>query len=191
MSLKALQRRAREARHWLGERALPLWSEAGALRGDGGFASALELNHRPLPEPEAAAPSGQLALVSLFRLAPHVGFSAEIAAARIEAALEIAGADAAPPIPTVPGAARSLVTLCDRLRTRLASFSGAAGEDAILGAKAASRTCDQLMDDFLTPEGGWIMGYDAAGLPVVNDIPAIGAAPVAAALGPLVALLEA
>ena len=115
MSLKALQRRAREARHWLGERALPLWSEAGALRGDGGFASALELNHRPLPEPEAAAPSGQLALVSLFRLAPHVGFSAEIAAARIEAALEIAGADAAPPIPTVPGAAPSRSNRCPAL----------------------------------------------------------------------------
>lgn len=191
MSLKALQRRAREARHWLGERALPLWSEAGLLRGEDGFASALELNHRPLPEPEAAAPSGQLALVSLFRLAPQVGFDTDKATACIEAALEIAGEDAVLSIPTVPGAARSLVTLCDRLRTRTLSFASAQGEDAILGAKAASRTFDQLMDDFLTPEGGWIMGYDAAGLPIMNDIPAIGAAPVAAALGPLVALLEA
>ena len=191
MSLKALQRRAREARHWLGARALPLWSEAGSLRGEGGFVSALELNHRPASDVGLADAAGQHALIALFRLAPEVGYDAEIAAARIEAALETAG-DVAPVMPPPPtDTTRRLERVCDQLRTRVISFASGQGEDAILGAKAASRTFDRLMDEFLTPEGGWIMGYDAAGLLTVQDIPAIGAAPVAAALGPLVALLEA
>lgn len=191
MSIKALQRRAREARHWLGERALPLWSEVGCLRGEDGFLRALALNHRPPAEPEAGDVVSQQALIALFRLAPWTGFPVDTATACIESALIVAGKEVPPQTGLDAPASRSLPVLCDQLRTRLASFAGGAGEDAILGAKAACRSFDQLMDEFLTPEGGWIMGYDEAGLPVVQDIPALGAGPVATALGPLVALLEA
>ncbi|MCI4645539.1 MAG: hypothetical protein MRY64_12230 [Hyphomonadaceae bacterium] len=163
----------------------------GFLHGEGGFIQALEMNHRPSPEPEPGDAAGQQALISLFELAPRVGFDVETAQTRItEARAAMEKMDQDSPVHSLP-AGRSLAVVCDEMRTRLASYTGAGVEDAILGAKAASRSFDQLMDEFLTPEGGWIMGYDKMGLPVAQEIPAIGAGPIAAALRPLVLLLEA
>ncbi|MEL6567922.1 MAG: hypothetical protein AAFQ22_05850 [Pseudomonadota bacterium] len=188
MSIKALQRRAREAQHWLGQCALPLWAEVGFLR-DGGVLAALELNHRPGDDPKSGDVAAQRAIAQMFALAPAVGFDAEVAKAlraRADAAAETAMEADLPSSPT-----RSLQSVCDELRLRLITLTTAAGEDAILTSRAASRTFDLLMDDFLTPEGGWIVGYDENGLPAGSTIPAALAEPIAAALEPLLPLAEA
>ncbi|MEM9740068.1 MAG: hypothetical protein AAF829_09380 [Pseudomonadota bacterium] len=188
MSLKALQRRAREAQHWLGQRALPLWAEVGFLR-DGGVVSALDLNHRPPEDAQHGDQGAQKAIIQFFALAPTVGFDIELAKAL--------GEQAARAIETVPTAdfalppARSLKSACDDLRLRLVTLSSAVGEDAVLTSRAASRAFDTLMDEFLTPEGGWIIGYTEAGLLAGSSIPASMAGPISAALEPLLPLAEA
>jgi len=189
VSIKALQRRAREARYWLGQRALPLWADVGFLR-DGGALAALEMNHRPGEAPMLGDADDQVAIADLFALAERVGFDAERASLLRSQALDAAAKQEKSVGPNAGDPARSLRSACDDLRLRLMSFASAEGEDAILARLAASRAFDTLMDDFLTPEGGWIVGYDAQGLPVARDIPAKLAAPIAAALSPLLPLGE-
>lgn len=188
MSIKALQRRAREAQQWLGQRALPLWSEVGMLR-EGGVVACLQLNHRPGDETTMGDRQAQEAMARLFALAPAVGFdreAAETLVAKLSAAAE-----------TAPGpegdlaAVRSLKSVCDDLRLRLITLVTAQGEDAILTSRAACRAFDTLMDDFLTPEGGWIAGYDENGLLTHSVIPSALAGVIAAALEPLLPLAKA
>jgi hypothetical protein len=190
MSLKALQRRAREARYWLGQRALPLWADVGFVR-EGGVVAALQLNHRPAEDAVPGDRAAQEAMTDLLALAPLVGFDPERAEALQQRALKAADEMAQATAPSAGLPARSLKAACDELRRRLFSLASAEGEDAILARMAASRAFDTLMDDFLTPEGGWIAGYDEAGLPAATDMPAWLAGPVSAALGPLLPFGEA
>lgn len=192
MSLKAMQRRAREARTWLGGPCLTLWSREGLAPGGDAFVEALELNHRIGETVAAGGPAAQKAMKSLFELAPRVGFDTERAGELIELAdarlAELGEANAAGR--TRPGA-RTMAACCEDLRTRILSFASAEGEDVILTSRAACRSFDTLMDDFLTPEGGWIAAWTAEGHPAVIDMPAREAGPLASALSPLIALIEA
>lgn len=192
MSLKALQRRAREARTWLGGPCLTLWSREGLAPGGESFVEALQLNHRAGDEVAPGSAAAQSAMRNLFALAPRVGFDSERAGelvALASAQLETLGAE---PVArkSRPGA-RTMAACCEDLRTRLLSFASAQGEDVILTSRAACRSFDTLMDDFLTPEGGWVAAYTAEGLPAVIDMPAREAGPLAGAMSPLLALIEA
>lgn len=192
MSLKALQRRAREARTWLGGPCMTLWSREGLAPGGDAFLEALQLNHRAGEEAKEGSASAQSAMRDLFALAPRVGFDSERASelvALATARLEALGTEAAPR-KARPGA-RTMAACCEDLRTRLLSFASAQGEDVILTSRAACRSFDTLMDDFLTPEGGWVAAYTAEGLPAVIDMPAREAGPLTGAMSPLLALIEA
>lgn len=189
MSIKALKRRAREARAWLGEQCLPLWAEAGVAR-TGGFLPALAMSHRPPEEAgDAGGPATQEAMMALFALAPRVGFDAEQAdqlCAAARAAID-AGEGSDPP---EPDGARTLASACASLLAALETAGDRARAEETDALAAACDGFDTLMDDFLTYEGGWIAGYDAGGLPLASDMPARLARHIAAALGPLVELAE-
>ena len=159
------------------------------MRRDGGVIAGLQLNHRPGDDSLEGDRAAQKAMARLFALAPAVGFdreTAETVLARLRAAAQTA--------PEPKGdlvAARSLKSVCDDLRLRLITLATAQGEDAILTSRAACRAFDTLMDDFLTPEGGWIAGYDAKGFLAHSVIPSALAAPIAAAFEPLLPLAQA
>lgn len=57
----------------------------------------------------------------------------------------------------------------EALKAHLAMFE-ASGEERF--AAAACTSFDVLMDEYLTPEGGWIDHYDATGKPMSHQIPA-------------------
>ncbi|MCA8902376.1 MAG: AGE family epimerase/isomerase, partial [Hyphomonas sp.] len=57
----------------------------------------------------------------------------------------------------------------EALKAHLARFA-ATGDERF--AAAACLSFDVLMDEFLTPEGGWIDHYDAEGLPLARHMPA-------------------
>lgn len=189
MSIKALRRRAREAHHWLGERCLPLWAEAGLAHG-GGFVAALGMNHRTLADgEEVGGAASQDAMIALFSLAPRVGFDGDRADWLIETAQT--ARETAPAEDTVdPTGHRTLASDCQAFAHAL---SGALSADAVIGADELRTICDSfdtLMDDLLTLEGGWIAGYDAAGLPLADQIHTSLARHVVDALGPLLELAE-
>jgi mannose/cellobiose epimerase-like protein (N-acyl-D-glucosamine 2-epimerase family) len=75
MSIKALQRRAREARTWLKTACFPLWAETGLSRG-GWFPDALLLNHRP-PDMVDASISTQARAGQVFAQAAALGWEPE------------------------------------------------------------------------------------------------------------------
>lgn len=60
-------------------------------------------------------------------------------------------------------------TQTEALKAHLAMFE-ASGEARF--ASAASKAFDVLMDDYLTPDGGWIDQFDAEGRPVATTMPA-------------------
>ncbi|MEM1149632.1 MAG: hypothetical protein AAGI03_03630 [Pseudomonadota bacterium] len=188
MSIKALQRRAREAHQWLGQRALPLWADVGMLR-EGGVVSALQLNHRPNEAPEPGTPQAQVAMANLFALAPAVGFDRAISEdvlAKLKAAENTALEQ-----DVRFAAAHSLEAICDDLRLSLISLTTADNTAANGVSEAACRAFDTLMDDFLTPEGGWFVGYGEDGLLSHPDIPAALAGAVAAPMALLLPLAQA
>ena len=189
MSIKALRRRAREAHHWLGERCLPLWAEAGLAQG-GGFVSALGMNHRALVDGEAAGgAASQDAMIALFSLAPRVGFDADRASWLIETAQSVridAGAEVDPD----PTGHRTLASDCEAFAKALTTVLSAGAAADVAQLHAVRDSFDTLMDDLLTLEGGWIAGYDAAGLPLTDHIHTPLARHVVDALGPLLELAE-
>ena len=189
MSIKALRRRAREARHWLGDRCLPLWADAGLAQG-GGFVPALGMNHRALSDgEEVGGAASQEAMIALFSLAPRVGFDARRAEWLIETAQSVRVETAAEEA-SDPTGHRTLAGDCQAFTDAMAAIhsGGADAEHAQLLAICDS--FDTLMDDLLTLEGGWIAGYDAAGLPLTDQIHTPLARHVVAALGPLLELAE-
>ncbi len=76
----------------------------------------------------------------------------------------------------------------EALKAHLALFEATG---AARFAAAASQSFDLLMDDYLTPEGGWIDHIDAAGLPVATKMPASTGYHVVLALSELLRLADA
>ncbi|MEO0465506.1 MAG: hypothetical protein AAF216_03100 [Pseudomonadota bacterium] len=187
MSIKALTRRARETRYWLGQACLPLWADVGVVRAKG-FVSALEMNHRPDDDGPLADDLGHAGMAALFELAPRVGFDPDFGAELAELATAALQGRTPPTLTSEPGpsGARSLAGQCANLRALLldATRSSSATSDAVAAF-------DVLMDEYLTPEGGWIAGYDTDGQPSRSDMPAFLGRDVARALGPMLALVEA
>ncbi len=87
MAFKALQRRAREARRWLFDRCLPLWSEAG-LHRDGRFHEALEVSCRPA-DGYASETLTQAAQTAAFATAYRLGWQPETARSLCDSGLEL------------------------------------------------------------------------------------------------------
>lgn len=187
MSIKALNRRAREARQWLGQSCLPLWAEAGLVRGQG-FVAALDMNHRAPDDADLADALGHAAMADLFDLAPRVGFDIERGAEiALLARRKLTGE--APPEPTSgrsTAGQKSMAGQCAIFRAHLIAIDR---DPAALGD--AISAFDTLMDDFLTPEGGWIATYGADGQPDHSGIPAYLARDLARAMSPLLSLIEA
>ncbi len=92
-SFKALQRRAREARHWLMDGCFPLWAEAGVHRS-GVFIDALQLNHRASDWIETALVSTQARQTGLFAIAHGYGWQVDRALELCESGLERLGGPA-------------------------------------------------------------------------------------------------
>lgn len=185
MSIKAVKRRAREARYWLGQCCLPLWADAGLVRGEG-FVAALDMNHRAPDDPVLADALGQAAMADLFKLGPRVGFAPDRSAELFDLAnRHTVGTPPAPPMKPAAGE-KSLSGQCADLRARLLAF---ADDDSATAEVIAG--FDALMDEFLTPEGGWIAGYTANGQPSRKDIPAYLGRDLVRALAPLIAIIEA
>jgi len=103
MSIKAVKRRAREARYWLGQCCLPLWADAGLVRGEG-FVAALDMNHRAPDDPVLADALGQAAMADLFKLGPRVGFAPDRSAELFDLAnRHTVGTPPAPPMKPAAG----------------------------------------------------------------------------------------
>jgi len=187
LSIKALKRRARDVRSWLGQCCLPLWAEAGLVRGQG-FVARLEDNHRAVEEPVLADALGHAAMADLFSLSARVGFDTERGADLVTLAKrQLTGSP-----PPEPGAARAhagqrtMAGQCALLRAHLMALAGndAAAADAVLAF-------DTLMDDFLTPQGGWIAGFADDGRADPPGIPTYLGRDLARAAAPLLDLIEA
>lgn len=86
-SLKALQRRAREARHWLMDACFPLWAETGVSRS-GVFIDALHLNHRAPDDTASASVVTQARQTSLFAIAFGQGWQPDRSLELCRAGLE-------------------------------------------------------------------------------------------------------
>jgi len=86
MSIKALHRRAREARTWLETAFFPLWAETGRTRDDW-FPDALLLNHRP-PETVTASIPTQANAGQVFAEAARLGWEPERCVGICETVLE-------------------------------------------------------------------------------------------------------
>lgn len=169
---------------------LPLWADAGVARS-GGFLGRLQLNHRPFEEDGPGSAADQAALIELFRLAGAAGFDTERAERLIEDARAQIGDAADTPAPDAdvfPGDARTLRSQCRVLSAALIELD--ADGEAEVSSAAACAAFDDLMDDFLTFEGGWIVGYDADGLPLSAEMPAQYARDIARVFAPLIALAE-
>ena len=148
------------------------------------------MNHRALSDGEEVGGAGsQDAMIALFSLAPRVGFDADRAAWLIETAQSVR-VDAPAEEDADPTGHRTLARDCETFADALTAVvsAGAAAEHAQL--RAVCDSFDTLMDDLLTLEGGWIAGYDAAGLPLTDQIHTPLARHVVAALGPLLELAE-
>ncbi|MEL6211521.1 MAG: hypothetical protein AAFR44_15340, partial [Pseudomonadota bacterium] len=65
MSTRALLRRSREAKAWLLDAMVPLWSQA-SLERDGDVAAALDLNHRSLADDPGSDPMAAIRLAAAF-----------------------------------------------------------------------------------------------------------------------------
>jgi mannose-6-phosphate isomerase len=76
----------------------------------------------------------------------------------------------------------------ESLKAHLAMFE-ATGEESF--AAAACRSFDVLMDEHLTPEGGWIDRYDATGKPVAHMMPASTGYHVVLAMVELMRIMDA
>ena len=76
----------------------------------------------------------------------------------------------------------------EALKAHLAMFE-ASGEEAF--AAAACRSFDVLMDEYLTPEGGWIDHYDATGKPLSHTMPASTGYHVVLAFAELIRIMDA
>lgn len=185
MSIKAVKRRAREARYWLGQCCLPLWADAGLIRGEG-FVAALDMNHRAPDAHVLADALGQAAMADLFKLGPRVGFATDRSAELFDLAnRHTVGTPPAPPLKPAAGE-KSLSGQCAELRIALFAFA----ENETAAPEVAS-AFDVLMDEYLTPEGGWIAGYTADGQPSRLDMPAYLGRDLVRALAPLIAIIEA
>ncbi len=76
----------------------------------------------------------------------------------------------------------------EALKAHLAMFE-ATGEESF--AAAACRSFDVLMDEYLTPEGGWIDQYDATGKPMSHNMPASTGYHVVLAMAELMRIMDA
>ncbi len=76
----------------------------------------------------------------------------------------------------------------EALKAHLAMFE--ATEDESFSA-AACRSFDVLMDEYLTPEGGWIDQYDSTGKPMAHNMPASTGYHVVLALAELMRIMDA
>jgi len=76
----------------------------------------------------------------------------------------------------------------EALKAHLALFE-ATGEEIF--ASAACTSFDVLMDEYLTPEGGWIDHFDATGKPVSHDMPASTGYHVVFAMAELIRIMGA
>ena len=76
----------------------------------------------------------------------------------------------------------------EALKAHLAMFE-ATGEERF--AAAACRSFDVLMDEYLTPEGGWIDQYDATGKPMAHIMPASTGYHVVLAMAELMRIMDA
>jgi mannose/cellobiose epimerase-like protein (N-acyl-D-glucosamine 2-epimerase family) len=76
----------------------------------------------------------------------------------------------------------------EALKAHLAMFE-VTDEDAF--AAAACRSFDVLMDEYLTPEGGWIDQYDSTGKPMSQNMPASTGYHVVLAMAELMRIMDA
>ena len=76
----------------------------------------------------------------------------------------------------------------EALKAHLAMFE-ATRDEAF--AAAASRSFDVLMDEYLTPDGGWIDQYDATGKPMAHNMPASTGYHVVLAMAELMRVMDA
>ncbi|MEM7766008.1 MAG: hypothetical protein AAF253_00800 [Pseudomonadota bacterium] len=142
MSTRALLRRSREAKAWLLDAMVPLWSQASLERA-GGVAAALDLNHRPLADDPGSDPLAAIRLAAAFarirRLDPEnsaiarslEGFlgdtlggpEASTLVARagwlLAHGLSAGEVDASVAKPALPGAARAIIDAAHDQATRL------------------------------------------------------------------------
>ncbi|MEZ5999913.1 AGE family epimerase/isomerase [Hyphomonas sp.] len=76
----------------------------------------------------------------------------------------------------------------EALKAHLAMFEST-GEEHF--ADAARRSFDVLMDEYLTPEGGWIDQYDVTGKPMAHNMPASTGYHVVLAMAELMRIMDA
>ncbi|KCZ84846.1 N-acylglucosamine 2-epimerase [Hyphomonas adhaerens MHS-3] len=76
----------------------------------------------------------------------------------------------------------------EALKAHLAMFEST-GDEAF--AAAACRSFDVLMDEYLTPEGGWIDQYDSTGKPMAHNMPASTGYHVVLAMAELMRIMDA
>jgi mannose-6-phosphate isomerase len=76
----------------------------------------------------------------------------------------------------------------EALKAHLAMFE-ATGEESFTAA--ACRSFDVLMDEYLTPEGGWIDQYDSTGKPMAHNMPASTGYHVVLAMAELMRIMDA